>query len=76
MIFYLQEGDVIELIEKVDENWFYAANADLNLCEGLVQAGHLDVVKRLPGQTTVEGFEDGPCAVATNTFEGRKSPIQ
>lgn len=43
------------------------------MCEGLIQKGHLDIVKRLPGQATVEGFEDGPCAVATNTFEGRKS---
>ena len=67
-----QEGDVIELIEKVDEHWYFAANADLDLSEGLILANHIKIVKRLPGQDKVAGFEDGPCAVATHDFEGRK----
>lgn len=64
-----QEGDVIELVEKVDEHWYFAANADLDMCEGLVLAKNLKIVKRLPGQDTVAGFEDGPCAVATHDFQ-------
>ena len=64
---------MIELIEKLDDHWFYAANADLNLCEGLVPKTHIKIIKRLPGETTVAGFEDGPCAVAIHTFEGRES---
>ena len=62
---------MIELVEKVDENWYFAANADLGLCEGLILANHLKIVKRLPGQDTVAGFEEGPCAVATHDFQGR-----
>ena len=62
---------MIELIEKVDDNWYFAANADLDLCQGLILCSHLKIVKRLPGQDTVAGFEDGPCAVATHDFEGR-----
>lgn len=61
---------MIELIEKVDEYWYFAANADMDMCEGLVLAKHLKIVKRLPGQDMVAGFEDGPCAVATHDFQG------
>ena len=63
---------MIELIEKVDEHWYYATNADTGFCEGLVLATELNIIKRLPGKTTVEGFDDGPCAVATHAFEGRE----
>lgn len=66
----MQAGDVIELIEKVDEHWYFAANADTDMCEGLVLANQLQIVKRLPGQDAVAGFEDGPCAVATYDFQG------
>ena len=38
--------------------------------EGLVLARDLKIVKRLPGQDTVAGFEEGPCAVATHDFQG------
>ena len=62
---------MIELMEKVDDHWYFAANADLGT-EGLILIADLNVVKRLPGKTTVEGFEDGPCAVATHSFEGRE----
>ena len=64
---------MIELIEKVDDNWYYAANADMDMCEGLVQARHLQIIKRLPGQDMVAGFEEGPCAVATHDFNGGMS---
>ena len=57
----------------MDGNWFYARNADLEMCEGMVPARDLHVVKRLPGESTVSGFEEGPCAVATFTFKGRES---
>ncbi len=67
---------MIELIDKVDDYWYYAANADTGLCEGLIQASDINIVKRIPGKTTVEGFEDGPCAVATHKFEGRELLIQ
>ena len=63
---------MIELIEKIDDHWYYARNTDLELQEGLVLASSLHIVKRLPGQDTVAGFEDGPCAVATHEFVGRK----
>lgn len=58
------------MIEKVDSNWYYAANADTDLCEGLIQVSNLKIVKRLPGQDTVAGFEEGPCGVATCDFKG------
>lgn len=61
---------MIELIEKVDEHWYFAANADTDMCEGLVQARQLKIIKRLPGQDTVAGFEEGPCAVAMHDFQG------
>lgn len=61
---------MIELIEEVDKNWYFAANADLDMYEGLIPISHLRIVKRLPGKNTVEGFEEGPCAVATSDFEG------
>ena len=68
-----QEGDVIELIERLDKYWFYARNADLEMTEGAVPARDLRIVKGLPGESTVSGFEEGPCAIATYTFQGRKS---
>ena len=64
---------MIELIERLDKYWFYARNADLEMTEGAVPARDLRIVKRLPGESTVSGFEEGPCAVATYTFQGRKS---
>lgn len=64
---------MIELIERVDSHWFYARNVDLDMCEGMIPARDLRVVRKLAGESTVSGFEDGPCAVAMSTFQGRKS---
>ena len=64
---------MIELIERLDKYWFYARNADLEMTEGAVPARDLRIVKGLPGESTVSGFEEGPCAIATYTFQGRKS---
>ena len=64
---------MIELIEKVDDYWFFARNADLEMHEGLILASNLNIVKRLPGQDKVAGFEEGPCAVALHDFDARKS---
>ena len=69
---YEQEGDVIEFIEKVDDYWFYARNADMDSHEGLILASNINIVKRLPGQDKVAGFEEGPCAVALHDFDARK----
>ena len=63
---------MIELIEKVDANWYYARNADLEMQEGLILIRNLKVIKKLPGSNTVQGFEDGPCAIAKFTFDARK----
>jgi len=63
---------VIEFIEKVDDHWYYARNADLELQEGLVLANNLKIIKKLPGANTVQGFEDGPCAIAKFDFDARK----
>lgn len=65
-------GDVIELIERIDHNWFFARNADLEMTEGVIPARDIRIVKGLPGENTVAGFEEGPCAVATHTFNGGK----
>ena len=40
--------------------------------EGLILGSDLNIVKRLPGQDTVAGFEEGPCAIATHEFHGRE----
>ena len=64
---------MIEFIEKVDDNWYFARNADMDLHEGLVLIRNLKVIKKLPGSNTVKGFEDGPCAIAMHSFAGRKS---
>ena len=69
----VQVDDVIELIEKVDNDWFYARNADLEMCEGMIPARDLRLVRKLAGESTVSGFEEGPCAVAMFTFQGRES---
>jgi hypothetical protein len=66
-----EADDVIELIERVDRDWFYARNADLEMCEGMIPARDLRVVRKLPGESTVSGFEEGPCAVASFTFRGK-----
>ena len=50
---YLQEGDVIELIEKIDDHWYYACNADNDMQEGLILAKEMKIIKRLPGQDKV-----------------------
>ena len=63
---------MIELIERVDDNWFFARNADLEMLEGVIPARDLRIVRKLPGESLVSGFEDGPCAVAMHTFQGRK----
>ena len=65
-----QMGDVIELIERIDRNWFFARNADLGMTEGAIPARDIRIVKGLPGENTVAGFEEGPCAVAMHTFNG------
>ena len=70
-----QGGDVIELIEQVDEHWYYARNADCDMEEGLILGSDLNIVKRLPGQDTVAGFEEGPCAIALHEFHGREYGI-
>ena len=41
--------------------------------EGLILATNLNIVKRLPGQDKVAGFEEGPCAVAMHDFVARES---
>ena len=69
----MQVDDVIELIERVDRVWFYARNADLEMCEGMIPSRDLGVVRKLAGESTVSGFEEGPCAVAMFTFQGRES---
>lgn len=63
---------MIEFIEKVDTNWYYARNVDLDMHEGLVLIRNLKIIKKLPGSNTVQGFEDGPCAIAKFTFDARK----
>ena len=65
----------MELIEHVDEYWYYARNADNGLQEGMVQKRDLKIVMRLPGEDVVSGFEEGPCAVATHDFMGRTLPF-
>ena len=67
---------MIELLEKVDENWYYARNTDTGLQDGLILARSMNIIKRLPGQDTVAGFDDGPCAVAMHDFIGRKTLCQ
>ena len=56
----------------MDDHWFYARNADLDMYEGLILASNLNIVKRLPGQDKVAGFEEGPCAVAMHDFDARE----
>ncbi len=63
---------MIEFIEKVDSNWYYARNADLDMHEGLVLVRNLKIIKKLPGSNMVQGFEDGPCAIAKFPFSARK----
>ena len=66
----MQEGDLIVLLAKVDSNWYRAVNTEADDAEGLIKASHLKIVKKLPGSDKVEGFEEGPCAVATHDFTG------
>ena len=49
----LQQGDVIVLIEKVDEYWFWGCNCDNDNEEGAVLGNDLKIIKRLPGSDTV-----------------------
>lgn len=63
-------GDVIELIERIDQHWFFGRNADLGMTEGIIPARDLRIVKGLQGENKVRGFEEGPCAVAMHTFNG------
>ena len=63
---------MIELIERIDQHWFFARNADLEMSEGVLPSRDMRIVKKLPGESTVAGFEEGPCAVAMHTFQGRK----
>ena len=63
---------MIEFIEKMDDNWYYARNADLDMQEGLILIKNLKVIKKLPGSNLVKGFEDGPCAVAMHAFDARE----
>ena len=58
------------LLEKVDSTWFKAINTDAEDAEGLVKASHLKILKKLPGSDKVQGFEEGPCAVAIHDFRG------
>ena len=60
------------LVEKVDSNWYKAVNTDADDAEGMVKASHLKILKKLPGSDKVQGFEEGPCAVATHDFSGGK----
>ena len=48
----VQEGDVIELIEKLDDYWYLAHNADTGQ-EGMILAKEMKIVKNLPGQDKV-----------------------
>ena len=68
-----KEGDLIVLLEKVDSNWYRAVNTDADDAEGMVKTSHLKVLKKLPGSDKVQGFEEGPCAVATHDFTGMSS---
>ena len=53
----------------MDDHWYFARNASQrDGPEGMVLASRVGVVKRIPGQETVSGFEEGPCAVATHDF--------
>ena len=61
---------MIELIEHVDSSWYLARNVDAGMTEGMVHKRNLRIVKRLPGEDKVAGFEEGPCAVATHDFQG------
>jgi hypothetical protein len=64
------EGDVIELIEKVDDYWYIGCNVDNDNQEGLILGKELKIIKRLPGQDKV--MEDGPCAIAMSSFQKSK----
>ena len=65
-------GDVIELVQHVDKFWYSARNANKGDSRvGLVLAKNLRIIKRLPGEDIIKGFEDGPCAVAMHEFVGR-----
>lgn len=61
------------LLEKVDSNWYKAINTDGDDVEGMIKASHIKIVKKLPGSDKVQGFEEGPCAVATHDFTGVSS---
>ena len=63
---------MIELIEHVDSSWYLAQNVDADMKQGMVHARNLNIIKRLPGEDKVAGFEEGPCAVATHDFQGGK----
>jgi len=45
-----KKDDLIELIERVDENWLYGCNVDQNSEEGMVLERYLKIIKRLPGE--------------------------
>ena len=66
---------MIELVEHVDSSWYLARNADAGMQEGMVHTRNLRIVKRLPGEDMVAGFEEGPCAVATHDFQGGRLMI-
>lgn len=46
----LQKDNLIELIERVDENWLYGCNVDDDSKEGMVLEKYLKIIKRLPGE--------------------------
>ena len=49
---------MIELIEHIDDYWYYGRNADNNDQEGLILAKSMKIVKRLPGEDTVVSGEE------------------
>ena len=48
-----QEGDVIELIENIDDYWYLARNVDNDNQEGLILVNDMKIIKRLPGEDKV-----------------------
>lgn len=64
------KDNLIELIERVDDHWFYACNVDDDCKEGMVLEKYLKIIKRLPGEDKLSYLNELPSAVAMFDFEG------
>ncbi|XP_065886427.1 SH3 domain-containing protein 19-like isoform X2 [Dysidea avara] len=63
-------GDLIEFIERVDDDWLYGRNTNDDCNEGLVLLKYVKVIKRLPGEDKLNYLKELPSAIAMFDFDG------